>query len=105
MNIHAVADPLPTAGARVYGEPHETADGTTIITVTDLRRPRFRRTDAAPVPKPLGVFVVHGGEVRWEAAVDGTRIALVGELIGLVAATIATLAILRRPPWPDLHIS
>jgi hypothetical protein len=28
---------------------------------------------------------------------------LMGELIGLVAATFATLAMVRRPPWPDLH--
>ena len=26
-----------------------------------------------------------------------------GALIGLVAATFATLAMVRRPPWPDLH--
>ncbi len=25
-----------------------------------------------------------------------------GELIGLLAAVITSLAILRRPPWPDL---
>lgn len=104
MNIRTVTDPHRAGVASVYGEPHETTDGTTIITVTGLHRPWFRRNDATPVPKPIGVFVVHDGEVRWEPVVDATRIALLGELIGLVAATLGTLAILRRPPWPDLHL-
>ncbi|MFZ2530214.1 MAG: hypothetical protein WAX14_21595 [Rhodococcus sp. (in: high G+C Gram-positive bacteria)] len=104
MTIRAITDSAPTGAARVYSEPYETPDGTTIITVTTFRRGWFPRADATPVPKPLGVFVVRDGEVRWEAAVDATRIALLGELIGLVAATIGTLAILRRPPWPDLHL-
>ena len=82
------------ATARIYGEPYETADGTTILTVT-----RYRGILG---PAPVGVFVVHGGTVSWEPAVDGSRVALFGEFIGLAAAVIATLAMLRRPPWPDL---
>ena len=53
--------------------------------------------------KPVGVFVIKDGSATWVPAVDQTRIALLGELIGLVAATFATLAMVRRPPWPDLH--
>ena len=53
--------------------------------------------------KPVGVFVIKDGEATWVPALDSTRIALMGELIGLVAATFATLAMVRRPPWPDLH--
>ena len=102
MSIHAVSDSAPTGDDRVYGEPYETSDGTTIVTVTGFRRAWLRPGDAQPIPKPIGVFVVRDGEVRWVAAVDETRIALMGELIGLVAATIGTLAVLRRPPWPDL---
>lgn len=104
MNIRAITDPQRAGGAYVFGEPYETPDGTTIITVTGFRHAGFGRRDALPLPKPLGVFVIRSGEVRWEAAADATRIALMGELIGLVAATIGTLAILRRPPWPDLHL-
>ena len=49
------------------------------------------------------MFVIKDGEATWVPAVDSTRIALVGALTGLVAATLATLAMVRRPPWPDLH--
>ena len=33
-----------------------------------------------------------------------SRIALMGEVIGLIAATLATVALIRRPPWPDLRV-
>jgi hypothetical protein len=82
-------------GSRVYGEPYETAAGTTVIPVA---RVSGRGHTAAPV----GVFAIHDGTVTWEPAVDVTRIAFLGEFIGLAAAVIATLAVLRRPPWPDL---
>ncbi|MBL1077419.1 hypothetical protein JK358_23735 [Nocardia sp. 2] len=81
--------------ALVYGEPYETSDGSTVITVTG----------GLFHPRPLGVFVVHGGEVKWEAAVDDTRIALLGILTGLIAAAFATAAVFKRPPWPDLRIT
>ncbi|MFW3121157.1 hypothetical protein MMAG44476_25704 [Mycolicibacterium mageritense DSM 44476 = CIP 104973] len=49
------------------------------------------------------MFVVKDGKPTWTAAVDHTRVALLGEVIGLVAATFATLAMVRRPPWPDVR--
>ncbi|MGY4098874.1 hypothetical protein ACW2Q0_04800 [Nocardia sp. R16R-3T] len=78
-----------------YGQPYETSDGATVITVT-------RTGGLLHGARPVGAFVVHEGELSWTPAVDATRIALMGELIGLLAAVIAALAILRRPPWPDL---
>lgn len=101
MTIRAVTDTAQPDPGRIYGDPYETADGTTIVTVTDIRRTWFRRGDTTP--KPLGAFVIRGDDVRWVAAVDETRVALMGELIGLVAATLAAAAVLRRPPWPDLR--
>lgn len=80
---------LPRPGRsepRVFGEPYETADGTTVITVTN----------------PPGVFAIREGQVKFEPAVDATRVALLAVGTGLVAATLGTLAVLRRPPWPDL---
>jgi hypothetical protein len=56
-----------------------------------------------PVSKPVGVFVIKDGSPIWSPAADGTRIAMMGILVGLVAASMAGIAMVRRPPWPDLH--
>ena len=97
--------PDPSA-AQVYGQPYETADGATVVPVAKVRgrtRPGAPDGDLRVNAKPVGVFVIKDGSASWVPAVDQTRIALLGELIGLVAATFATLAMVRRPPWPDLH--
>jgi hypothetical protein len=97
-----VPDP---AAAQVYGQPYETADGVTVVPVARVRgrtRPGTG-SDLHLTAKPVGVFVIKDGEATWVPALDSTRIALMGELIGLVSATFATLAMVRRPPWPDLH--
>ena len=83
----------------VYSEPYQTPDGTTIITVT--RHGRWLRSG----PRPLGVFVIRDGEVQWSPAIDASLIGLIGVSTGLIAATLATVAMVRRPPWPDLHIT
>jgi hypothetical protein len=80
--------------ARVFGEAYETADGATVIPVTGVRRTS---------PKPAGVFVIKDGKATWVPAVDAGRIAMMGILVGLVAATLAGIAMVLRPPWPDLH--
>lgn len=91
MKISDAFEQLPTdgSGTGVYGEPYQTADGATVI----------------PVAKPLGVFVIRGGEASWVPAVDQSRIALVGVLTGLLAAVIGALAVLRQPPWPRITIT
>ncbi len=71
----------------LFGEPYETQDGTTVI----------------PVSRPVGVFAIRDGQAKWEPAVDATRVALLGIGVGLVAATLGGLAVLHRPPWPDLR--
>ncbi|CAM3771184.1 hypothetical protein [Smaragdicoccus niigatensis] len=83
----------------VYSEPYETSDGSTIIRVTRYGG-RFR-----PGPRALGVFVIRDGHVEWSPVIDATRIAMLGETVGLVAATLGTIAMIRRPPWPDIRIS
>lgn len=82
---------LPTDGSvrGVYGEPYQTADGATVI----------------PVARPVGVFVIRGGEASWAPAVDTNRVALIGVLTGLLAAVIGALAVLRQPPWPRITIT
>lgn len=85
----------------VYGEPHQTADGATVITAA--RVSAAGPDGSAVTATPLGVMVIRGDQARWVAAVDADRIALLGVLTGLLSAVIASLAVLRRPPWPDLR--
>ncbi len=80
----------------IFGEPIDRPDGSTVITVTGgagLLRGQG----------PLGVVVVHDGHAEWTPVVDANRIAQLGEWIGLLTGVIAALAVLRRPPWPDLR--
>lgn len=106
MNLRDALDsivPNPAA-AQVYGQPYETVDGVTIVPVARVRgRTRPGDAEFRLAARPVGVFVVKDGEASWVPAVDKTRIALVGALTGLVSATLATVAMVRRPPWPDLH--
>jgi len=97
MNLPDRLDRLPAheLSRRVYGEPYETADGAVVIPVS--------RVGVASA-KPVGVYVLRNGETTWHPAVDHTRIALMGGTVGLVAAAFSTLALVRRPPWPDLSI-
>ena len=97
--------PDPAAG-HVYGQPYETANGVTVVPVARVRgrtRPGAQDTDLLLTARPVGVFVIKEGEATWVPAFDSTRIALVGAMTGLIAATFGTLAMVRRPPWPDLH--
>ena len=116
MKVSDVLDQLPTdrATRRVYGEPYETADGATVIPVAKIRGRRAGSDPSAPNDDgatvgfsavPVGVFVVHGGEASWVPAVDANRIALIGVVTGLLAATIGSLAVLRQPPWPRITIT
>lgn len=94
MNLRDVSelrDTVRTDASRSYGQPCETADGTTVIPVS-------RAHGGA-----LGVFVIKDGEGKWVPAADTTRIALLGICVGLVSAMFAGGAMVRRPPWPDLH--
>lgn len=70
-----------------FGSAYQTPDGATVI----------------PVTKPVGVFVVKDGKPVWSSATNDTRIALLGISVGLVAAALAGVAMVIRPPWPDLH--
>lgn len=88
MNLSDVLAHQPGGGGR-YAEPYVTADGATVI----------------PVEKPVGLFVVRGGEATWVPAVDQDRVALIGVITGLLAAVIGCLAVLRQPPWPKVTVT
>ena len=72
---------------RVFGEPYDRADGTTVIPVARITGGKH------PKAKPLGIFVVRDGETTWTPAVDRTRVALLGGLIvgGRVGHRVAVL--------------
>jgi len=93
-NVRAVNLP-EVESSSIYGQPYQTPDGVTVITVA--------RGSNRGGSSPMGVFVINDGKASWEPAIDATRIAFIGVLTGLLAATLATAAILRRPPWPDLR--
>ncbi|MFT3661215.1 MAG: hypothetical protein QM809_07395 [Gordonia sp. (in: high G+C Gram-positive bacteria)] len=76
-----------------HGEPVRIDESTTVIPVE--RRTLRGRTVT------IGFLTVHDGETTWTPAVDGNLIAILGVSTGLIAATLSTLAILRRPPWPS----
>jgi hypothetical protein len=103
----AVDTLVPDADAsRVFGEPQETADGATVIPVAKVRsrtKPGADATRFRLTAKPVGVFVIKDGKASWQPAVDGERVAMMGILVGLVSATLAGIAMVRRPPWPDLR--
>jgi hypothetical protein len=112
MKVREVLDTLAAddAATNVYGQPVETVDGVTVIPAARMRAKARHREEGDPsrdrltvIARPVGVFVVRNGIASWEPAVDSTRIALMGELIGLVSATLATRAMVRRPPRPDLR--
>ena len=80
--------------ARAFGDAYQIPDGATVIPVTTVR---------GGSPRPLGVYVVKDGKASWVPAVDAGRIAMMGILVGMVSAALAGVAMIRRPPWPDLH--
>jgi hypothetical protein len=107
MKLSDALDAISTNGqpAKVYSQPYQTPDGATIIAVSKVRGKLAAGEEIELRVKPVGVFVIRGEDVKWEAAVDATPIALIGVLTGLVAATLGTLAMVRRPPWPDIRIN
>lgn len=103
MKLPEILERYPTGdvaaiGERVYGAPYQTPDGATIITVGRVRAGAVGVTAA-----PAGVFVIRGDDAKWVPAVDANRVAVIGVSTGLLAAVITCLAVLRRPPWPDLR--
>lgn len=99
-----------------YGEAYVTPDGATVIPVARIKERGGKRRSAGAQDTgadqtygwagvPLGVFVVRGNRANWVPVVDANRVALVGVLTGLLAAVIGSLAVLRRPPWPQITIT
>jgi uncharacterized spore protein YtfJ len=91
---------------RVYGEPYE-RDGVVLIPAADVRGGAGGGggTDAASdsagsgggygvKARPVGAYVIEGGNVRWEPVIDVTGIAVRGMMVTLGLAFV--LRHLRR---------
>ena len=78
-----------------FGEPYEAANGAVIVTVS--RQGRGNRPE-----RPLGIYTVSAQGTTWTPAVDKGRLLLILACAGFMAAVIGNLAILRRPPWPEM---
>ncbi|ATY09458.1 hypothetical protein CU254_02415 [Amycolatopsis sp. AA4] len=79
----------------VFGEPYETSQGTVLITVA-------RQGRRGGPGRAVGLYAINKDGVTWTPAVDQGRISLIAVCTGFVAAALSTLAVVRRPPWPDL---
>ncbi|MXP21409.1 hypothetical protein GIY30_08605 [Gordonia sp. HNM0687] len=89
-------DPTRPHGGRYLGEPHTIDDRTTMISVS--------RTGLRGAPVTVGVLTITDGTTTWTPVVDAGRVAMIGVITGLIAATLGSAAVLRQPPWPKMTI-
>jgi uncharacterized spore protein YtfJ len=95
--LDAVRDVLTVK--RVFGEAYD-VNGVTVIPVAAIRggggggggEDSQRQVGAGAglgvVARPVGVFVVESERVRWEPAIDVTRIVLGGQLVAVAALLV-----------------
>jgi uncharacterized spore protein YtfJ len=82
---------------RVFGEPYE-KDGVTIIPAARIQGGAGGGSGDEPqgqgkgsgsgfgmTARPVGVFVIRGGELSWRPAVDVNRIVLGGQVVAVIA--------------------
>jgi len=84
---------------RVYGDAYE-RDGVTIIPAAAVRGAGGGGGGSGAdgeegsgagfglQARPVGAYVIKDGEVAWEAAVDVTRLAVLGQVLGIVALLV-----------------
>jgi uncharacterized spore protein YtfJ len=89
---------------RVFGEPYE-AEGVTVIPAAKViggagggegERPKEQEKGAGSgfgvVARPIGAYLIRGGQVSWRPAVDVNRIVLGGQVVMAIALlTIRTI--------------
>jgi uncharacterized spore protein YtfJ len=87
---------------RVYGEPFE-KNGVTVIPAARVMGGGGGGGDNAGnggagfgvMASPAGAWIVKGESVRWQPAVDATKVALMGQLVAL-AAILTLRSVLRH---------
>jgi uncharacterized spore protein YtfJ len=109
--LNAVKDALTVS--RVFGDAY-TVDNVTVIPVASVRGAGgggggegTAATDAASgsgaglgfgiVVRPVGVYTVRDGRVRWQPAIDVLRIVIAAEVVGLALVLSRRLVRRARP--------
>jgi uncharacterized spore protein YtfJ len=95
---------------RVYGEPYE-KDGVTIIPAARVQggagagggedpqgqgQARGTGSGFGVNARPVGAFIIRGGELSWRPAVDVNRIILGGQVVAVVALLTVRACIMAR---------
>jgi uncharacterized spore protein YtfJ len=95
--------------SEVFGMPYE-KNGITIIPAAkiaggaggggDQAQPQAGGVGFGVSSRPVGAFVIKGGEVSWQPALDVNRIILMGQIVAIVALltarAIVKVAVKRR---------
>jgi uncharacterized spore protein YtfJ len=88
---------------RVFGEPYE-VEGCLVVPVASVRGGGGGSDTAGnggsgggfgTSARPVGVYRIKGDEVTWLPAVDSTRVAVLGEVVAIVALLVLC-SVLRR---------
>lgn len=109
--LDRIEDHIPLVMERVVGEPIE-RDGATVIPVVSVRagggggsgqggdadhnRGEGSGGGFGIQARPVGAYVIRDGQVRFEPALDVTRIVLGGQLVALMGLWLLRRAIRKR---------
>jgi uncharacterized spore protein YtfJ len=106
--LDRLQDRVAVISDRVIGEPIE-REGATIVPVVTVRGGGGGGVGSDPesggegsgggwgaVARPVGAYVIEGGHVRYEPAVDVTRIVIGGQIVAVVALLVLRRALRRR---------
>jgi uncharacterized spore protein YtfJ len=97
------------AAKRVYGEPYE-KNGVTVIPAAKVSGGGGGGGDTVGnggggfglSARPAGAWIVKGDSVRWQPAVDATKVAIMGQLVALAAILTLRSALRHRSAGPAL---
>ena len=91
------------AAKRVYGDPYE-QNGVTVIPAAKDAGGGGGGGDSEGnggggfglTARPAGAWVVKGDSVRWQPAIDATKVALMGQLVAIVALLTVGRLVAKR---------
>jgi uncharacterized spore protein YtfJ len=106
--LDRLQDRITVISDRVIGAPIE-RDGATVVPVVAVRGGGGGGVGNDPATggegsgggwaagaRPVGAYILEGGHVRYEPALDVTRIVIGGQIVGVVALLVVRRALRRR---------